>query len=183
MTEWGVALLHSSQTNGAQYNVIQNNTISLNRAYQNSFGIYSNARHSATAVSTANDISVGANVTGPNHGNKIYGNTISNVNVGISFVGSSSDANMDVGNEIGGNTPATGNTITNWGSGAIANPTFLFFERHDLRHPCQSPKSEKISYNNITSANLTGATGAATRVYTNVIPMDCHPGFYCGYQQ
>ncbi|MFN8246178.1 MAG: hypothetical protein U0T56_07345 [Ferruginibacter sp.] len=174
MTEWGVALLHSSQTNGAQYNVIQNNTISLNRAYQNSFGIYSNARHSATAVSTANDISVGANVTGPNHGNKIYGNTISNVNVGISFVGSSSDGNMDVGNEIGGNTPATGNTITNWGSGAIANPTFLSSSGTIFGILVNHQKSEKISYNNITSANLTGATGAATRGiykrYSNGLP-------------
>ena len=32
MTEWGVALLYAATTNGAQNNVIQNNSISLNRA-------------------------------------------------------------------------------------------------------------------------------------------------------
>ena len=48
MTEVGVALLYASVTNGAQYNTIQNNTISLNRSYANTFGIYSNVRHTAT---------------------------------------------------------------------------------------------------------------------------------------
>ena len=46
MTEWGVALLHVSTADGAQNNTIQNNTITLNRSYANTFGIYSNNRHS-----------------------------------------------------------------------------------------------------------------------------------------
>ena len=50
MTEWGVALLYVTTTDGAQNNTIQNNTITLNRTYQNTFGIYSNSTHSATAV-------------------------------------------------------------------------------------------------------------------------------------
>ena len=36
---------------------------------------------------------------------------------------------MDVGNEIGGNTPTTGNTITNW---EAAPPTLHFFLRAAL---------------------------------------------------
>ena len=42
MTEWCIGLFYTTLTNGAQYNTIQNNTISLNRNYINSFGIYSN---------------------------------------------------------------------------------------------------------------------------------------------
>jgi len=41
-----VALLHVSTADGAQNNTIQNNTITLNRSYANTFGIYSNNRHS-----------------------------------------------------------------------------------------------------------------------------------------
>ena len=48
MTEWGVALLYATSTDGAQNCTIQNNTIDLNRTYQNTFGIYSNSTHSAT---------------------------------------------------------------------------------------------------------------------------------------
>ena len=53
MTEWGVALLYATTTNGAQNITIQNNTIALNRTYQNTFGIYSNSTHTATAVTTS----------------------------------------------------------------------------------------------------------------------------------
>ena len=52
MTEWGVALLHVSVTDGAQNNTIQGNSISLNRTYRNTFGIYSNGRHTATSITT-----------------------------------------------------------------------------------------------------------------------------------
>ena len=39
MTEWGIALLYATTTNGAQNNTLQGNTIDLNRTYQNTFGI------------------------------------------------------------------------------------------------------------------------------------------------
>src|SRR5206468_9431136 len=41
MTEWGVALLYVTTTDGCQNDTISNNTITLNRTYQNTFGIYS----------------------------------------------------------------------------------------------------------------------------------------------
>ena len=52
MTEWGVALLYATTTNGAQNNTIRNNTIDLNRTYQNTSGIYSNSTHAATNITT-----------------------------------------------------------------------------------------------------------------------------------
>ena len=77
MTEFGVALFYATVTDGAKNITIQNNTISLSRLYQNCFGIYSNVRHSATAISTAADIT---NVSGANDNTHIYSNNISNVN-------------------------------------------------------------------------------------------------------
>ncbi len=109
MTEWGVALLYASASNGAQNNTIQNNSISLNKVYRNSFGIYSNTRHTATAPSTNADAAAG----GSNTGNKVYGNKISNVNVGICFTAAS--AVHDSLNDIGGGSTNTGNKISNWG--------------------------------------------------------------------
>jgi hypothetical protein len=50
MTEWGVALLYASVTDGSQNIILQNNTIDLDRNYQNSFGIYANATHTSTAL-------------------------------------------------------------------------------------------------------------------------------------
>ena len=98
MTEWSIALLYASTTNGAQNNTIQNNTISLNRTYLNSFGIYSNTRHAAATPNTIADIT--NNTTAPNSNNKVYSNAISNVNAGICFIGSDIAANQDVGNDI-----------------------------------------------------------------------------------
>ncbi len=83
MTEWGVALLYATTTDGSQNCIIQNNTITLNRTYQNTFGVYVNATHSATAATT-NATATGA--TGGNSGLKIVGNIISNVNNGILVV-------------------------------------------------------------------------------------------------
>jgi hypothetical protein len=107
MTEWGVALLYASTTNGAQDNTIQNNTISLDRTYRNSFGIYSNSTHSATAPTTS------ATATSSNTGLKIYANMISNVNLGIAVVGPTAAANYQTV-DIGGTSPAQGNSITDY---------------------------------------------------------------------
>ncbi len=112
MTEWGVALLYVTTTDGARNNTIENNTIDLDRAYQNTFGIYSNSTHSATAVTTS------ATATGPNGGNdnlKIHGNTITDVNQGIVHVGPIAAADVNNAVDIGGTTPAQGNSITNYG--------------------------------------------------------------------
>lgn len=159
MTEFGIALFYVTTTDGSQYNTIQNNTISLNRTYQNSFGIYSNARHSTTAVTTTVEVT---NATGSNSNNKVYANAISNVNFGIIFNGSGAAAaiaGQDVGNDIGGSSAATGNTITNSGGIGVAASSYagltgsnaLIFLNHQI--------GENVSYNNITSASSTSGIG------------------------
>src|SRR5204862_4735739 len=74
MTEWGVALLYVTATDGAQNNTISGNTISLSRTYTNSFGIYSNTRHTAAAPTTLADITA---ASGAKINNKVYTNNIS----------------------------------------------------------------------------------------------------------
>ncbi|MBS1513812.1 MAG: hypothetical protein JSS63_02195 [Bacteroidetes bacterium] len=113
MTEWGVALLYASATDGCQNVTIQNNTITLNRTYQNTFAIYSNSTHTFAAVTTSVP-ATGA--TGGNHNLKIYGNTISNVNQGIVVVGTTAAADQNTGLDIGGSSLAQGNSITNYGT-------------------------------------------------------------------
>jgi hypothetical protein len=113
MTEWGVALLYASTTNGAQDITIQNNTITLNRTYQNTFGIYSNSTHTATAPTTSASATT---VAGSNSNTKIYANNISNVNNGIVIVGPAAAADFNTGIDIGGTSGSTANTISDFGT-------------------------------------------------------------------
>lgn len=105
MTEWGVALLYATTTNGAQNNTIQGNTITLNRTYQNTFAIYSNSTHSATAPTTSVSATTAA---GGNSGLKIYSNIISNSNMAIVVIGPTAAADNNNGIDIGGTSGSTG---------------------------------------------------------------------------
>jgi hypothetical protein len=158
MTEWGIALLRATTTDGAQNNSIQNNIISLNKSYANSFAIYSNVRHDATTPATAADISSPA---GANNNNKVYGNTISNVNYGIVFVGSGTAANMDVGNDVGGNSSATGNTLTNWGTNTVNSGAFTSVSATMWGIYINHQTGVNVSYNSLTSS--TGIVTATLR--------------------
>lgn len=151
MTEFGVALLYASTTNGSQNNTIKNCTISLNRTYLNTFGIYSNTRHSATAVSTAAEVTSAA---GTNSNNKVYANAISNVNYGIVFIGSgASTAVIDSGNDVGGSSAATGNTLTNCGGGGAVS-TYQALTGNNYMIFFNQQNNGNISYNSITSASV-----------------------------
>ncbi len=155
MTEWGVALLYVSLTDGAQNNTIKNNTITLNKLYQNTFGIYSNVRHSASNVITLADITDPTN--GPNTNNKVYNNAINNVNIGIVFIGSATAANMDNGNDIGGASIATANIVTNYGGlGALSAynglPTTIVIGAYLLNQ-----NNFNLSFNSFISASLNTA--------------------------
>lgn len=112
MTEWGIALLYNTTSDGATNCSLENNTITLNRTYQNTFGIYVNATHAAGSPTTSATAIAG----GGNNGLKVYGNIISNVNTGILVVGPTGAANQNDGIDIGGTTALTGNTITNFGT-------------------------------------------------------------------
>ena len=109
MTEWGIALLYASLTDGCQNISLLNNTIALGATYQNAMGIYSNSTHSATTIATS---ATATGLTGGNHNLSIKGNTISNVNHGIVVVGPTAAVDMNNNVSIGGTTPAEGNTIT-----------------------------------------------------------------------
>lgn len=154
MTEWGVALLVNNQINGAQHNTIRNNTISLDKTYQNTFGVYSNTSHAPNNISVDKQVLNGT--AAPNHYNKIYSNYISNVNMGITIIGSSNPQYMDDGNDIGGSSSSTGNTITNFG-GKYATASFFYnsgvvygiFSNHQI--------NENIAYNTLESSTLTGS--------------------------
>ena len=170
MTEWGVALLYVTTADGAQNNTIQGNTISLVRTYTNTFGVYSNVRHSPTDVVTAADIV--NSTTAPNSGNKVYGNTISNVNMGITFIGSATAANQDTGNDIGGASAPTGNIITNWG-GAAALTAFVSNSATSYGIFVNHQKGENVSFNTLTSAAVAGTSVTFRGIYkdyTSTVP-------------
>lgn len=169
MTEWGVALLYTSTTDGAQNNTIQNNTISLNRNYLNSFGVYSNTRHAATTPTTTAEATTAA---GSNSNNKVYANNISNVNMGIVFVGSGTAAAIDDGNDIGGASLATGNTITNWGNGSVAS-AYVSVTSSVYCIFMNQQNNDRVSFNSITSASTSIATaqfGGILKSYTVLAP-------------
>lgn len=163
MTEWGVAFLYSSATNGAQNNTIQNCNISLNRSYANTFGIYSNTRHTATNVGATADIT---NVTGSNSNNKIYSNIITNVNIGTVFIGcGANSAYQDVGNDVGGIAVSTGNTFSNFGSSS--NPSgFQSVAGRIMGIQFNHQQGSNVSYNSFTTASIT-PVASTTLIYQN----------------
>ncbi|MFZ4708070.1 MAG: hypothetical protein ACOYMF_18855 [Bacteroidales bacterium] len=175
MTEWGVALLYASTTNGAQNNTISNCNISLNRTYQNSFGIYSNSTHAANTPTTS---ATATTTAGANSGLTITDNTISNVNMGIVVIGPFAAADHNDVLTIGGIGNA--NTITNYGT----TSTFSAFANVAASVNgilVKNTKNFNISYNTLTSSEfgttvgtlygiqITPSTNAPTGTFTNSI--------------
>ncbi|MBX7041687.1 MAG: hypothetical protein K1X85_02190 [Ignavibacteria bacterium] len=160
MTEWGVALLYSSTNNGAQFNVIQNNSITLNRAYQNTFGIYSSSTHSATSPT----VSASSRTPAGNNSNlKIYGNTISNVNFGIVNSGPSGATDINILLDIGGTSPEQGNTITNFGTTGTHSPFTSIPNTVVYGIYVQYTVNINISNNTIISSNGGTTVGSSLR--------------------
>lgn len=158
MTEWGVAVLYASTTNGAQNNTIQNNLIDLDRTYQNTFGIYSNSTHAATTPTTS---ATATSVTGGNHGLKIYANSIQDVNIGVVVIGPTAAADHNDGLDIGGNALASGNAIINYGTtGTFSSYANVSGSVNGIL--VRNTKNFNVSYNTITSSNG-GATAGTLR--------------------
>ena len=166
MTEWGIALLYGSTTNGAQNISIINNTIDLNRTYVNSVGIYSNSAHSASAP----NISASATtVSGSNSNLTIHSNLITDVSLGISIVGATvSVNNFNTGIDIGGTSSITGNSIKAFGAAGGMTAGFVglygtivtgIFVTNSFGY--------NISHNTVSS--FTGAS-ASTALYGIFIP-------------
>lgn len=148
MTEWGVALLYDTVSNGAQNATLLNNTITLNRTYQNTFGIYSNSTHAATTVTTS---ASATGATGGNSGLRIYGNTIISVNIGIVVVGPTAAADHNELVDIGGTGPATGNVINDYGTtGTFSGYANVSGSVNGIL--VRNSRNYNIAYNTITSS-------------------------------
>lgn len=111
MTEFGIYIAYASSTNGCNNITLKNNTITLNRLYANSFGIYANS----TATETTPTTLANAGTGGGNNNLSITSNSISNVNGGIIVVGPQVAADHNDGLYIGGAATTDGNSITNYG--------------------------------------------------------------------
>ncbi|MFZ4401340.1 MAG: fibronectin type III domain-containing protein [Bacteroidales bacterium] len=156
--EYGYGFFKSDSTNGCQYNTIKNcnvtlsninDTIGATGIMQGSCGIamYNVSYKSTTAL---NIIAV----SGTNSYNTFYTNTIQGAWVGIGISGyiaaSSSSLGCDRGNDIGGTSLTTGNSIINIGglsNGTNANAVVGIFMRDQWDY--------NISYNTIN--NNTGS--------------------------
>lgn len=161
MTEWGVALLYSSATNGSQNNTIKGCTIDLNRTYQNTFGIYSNSNHTATSISIAAPAS---NTAGSNSGLIIIGNNITDLNFGIVVLGPSPSGAENDGLVIGGSL-ANANSITNYGNTAsfsgYSNVSTTSVNGILMRFV----KNITVSFNTITSSDGGTLSGNLRGIY------------------
>jgi len=155
--EWGYGLVKLQNTapfDGCQNVTIQNCTITLAIANTASAGIYS-GNHISTATTALTLTTAGDAMSNC----KFYSNTIQNVNTGISLRGyaaSSPYTLYDQGNDVGGASAATANTIRNYGGTAAGSGVNLRYQ-NDVN----------VSYNNInnTAGGGTPSTNTLYGVY------------------
>lgn len=167
--EFGYALYKASETNGSQNVTIRNCTITLNRvnnilgsgpAVDGSRGI--NVVNAIPTAATTNLTITDA--AGSNSNNKFYSNTIQNCNIGVALIGFADVTPFtfaDQGNDVGGASLATGNTIRNYGGGGTTSPAAA------VRTLAQY--GVNISYNTINNNDGAGVNHATTLrgIYTN----------------
>ena len=160
MTEWGVALLYVTTTDGAQNNTVKGNTIDLDRTYSNTFGIYSNSTHSPLAPTIAASATTPA---GSNSGLKFYANMITDVNQGIVVVGPTAAADHNDGLEIGA-TSLNANTISNYGtSGTFSAYANLPATVNGIL--IRNTKNFNVSFNSVSSSNGGTTSGNLYGIY------------------
>ena len=143
-------LFLTTATNGAQNNIIQNNTITLGSTYQNAIGVFSSSSSSSTNTTLA-----ASSTAGTNSNNKFYSNTISGVAYGMYFICEPITATINQsGIDIGGTSAASANTIT-FGNAVLSdigmtrfsgtNPAGIFF---------RNGAGDSVRFNSITSNSL-----------------------------
>ncbi len=184
MTEWAIALLPGSGTNGAQNNTIRAMDIALNKTYANSFAIYSSTAHTGADVTLVEDITA---ASGGNDNLLVVSNTISNVNIPVAVVGS--PAFPGLGLNIGGSTSLEGNNFTNWGTTAF----YAAFARFDNSIAYQVASSTftinpvpgilavnqlgpNISHNTLVSSTAGNTDGAILGIYAPTNGAIAYPG-------
>ncbi|MCB0520414.1 MAG: hypothetical protein H6577_28335 [Lewinellaceae bacterium] len=128
--EYGYGMFKTSDTDGCQNNTFKNCTITLNRVNNGNWATTSATNGSVAFVinnTLVTSVGTGLTITAPSGTssfNKFYSNTIQNCNTGMAFDGYNAPSPFDLadqGNDIGGSSPATGNTILNYGGGGTAN--------------------------------------------------------------
>ncbi len=161
--EFGYGLFKASATDGCKNNTIKNCVITLNK--DNNAGGTNPAVDGSRGIDMVNALT-GAHTTiltitaasGSNSNNKFYSNTIQNCNIGIALIGFADVTPFslaDTGNDIGGSTTATGNTIINYGGGAAAtNPAAA------VRTLAQY--NINVSYNTVNNNNGSGINHTST---------------------
>ena len=160
MTEFGVALLNASTTNGCQNITIKNNTIDLDRTYPNTFGIYSSSNHSATNMTTTVNATTPA---GSSSNLTIIGNQITDVNTGIVVSGPNAAADQNDGLIIGGSA-LNANTITNYGTtGTFSAYSGVSGTVNGIQ--IKNTKNYTISFNTITSSTGVTTTGNVRGIF------------------
>ena len=161
--EYGYGMFKASVTDGCQYNTIKNCVVTLNRL-NNASGTSpavdgSRAINIMNALVTAQTtLVVPTLASGTNSYNKFYSNTLQNCNIGVALIGYAGATPFtlcDYGNDIGGTTLATGNSIINYGGAASAtNPAagVRTLAQYDLN----------VSYNTVNNNNGSGVNHVST---------------------
>jgi len=175
MTEMGIAIVYASTSNGCQGITISGNTIDLSRTYTNTFGIYANSTHTATAYTTSATAVAG----GGNNDLTITGNSITDVNQGIVVIGPTGAANMNTGLVIGGSAP-NANTITNFGtavqlssyanvSGTMNGILVRNSNGYTISHNSISSSTGGVTTGTLRGIFNVGASNTPTGTFTNAI--------------
>jgi hypothetical protein len=161
--EYGFGMFKASATDGCQFNVIRNCAITLSNinnasgsgpSFDGSRGI-----NLINALITAQTTTVTVtDALGSNSNNQIYSNTISNVNIGIALAGFAASTPFtlgDTGNDVGGASLSTGNTIVNFGGAAAASNPAAGIRTSNQWSP-------NISYNTLNNNTGAGSNHVST---------------------
>lgn len=174
--EFGVALFKLNASDGANNNTIQNCIFNMQRVnnanssapmVEGSVGILvinATVTAATTALTPTNGGTLATN--GTNSNNKFYSNTINSGNYGVALISFVATVGVgpapiattflgDIGNDIGGTSLSTGNSILNYGGAAAAtNPSA------GIRTLAQYGLN--VSYNTVNNNNGSGVNHANT---------------------
>jgi len=168
-TEFGYLIRNASATDGAQYNVIKNCSITLNKAYL-SFTTGSGSCILSSVSSSQGGVTP-TNATGANSYNKYYNLTLQNGQFGVYLIGNSSfyDLNCEVG-VSGTDCQTTRNTITNMGGTSTFTSSYGIYTSAQSNLKIFNNDISNIRSNQATNAGILCATYAGiSEIYNNKI--------------
>jgi len=168
-TEFGYLIRNASATDGAQYNVIKNCSITLNKAYL-SFTTGSGSCILSSVSSSQGGV-VPTNATGANSYNKYYNLTLQNGQFGVYLIGNSSfyDLNCEVG-VSGTDCQTTRNTITNMGGTSTFTSSYGIYNLAQNSIKIFNNDISNIRSNQAANAGILCATYAGVcEIYNNKI--------------